>query len=109
MTPHDPHLTYLARTDFRGTHKLVGLTPADRNAHIYVLGKTGTGKSTLLESLMRQDLAHGEGFAVLDPHGDLVERVLAAVPPGSPPITHIYERSRRRPANGLQPTRIRPA
>jgi energy-coupling factor transporter ATP-binding protein EcfA2 len=74
-------LTYLARTDFRNTHKLVGLTPADRNAHIYVLGKTGTGKSTLLETLARQDLAHGGGFALLDPHGDLVERVLAAVPP----------------------------
>jgi hypothetical protein len=81
MSPHDPHLTYLARTDFRGARKLVGLRPADRNAHIYVLGKTGTGKSTLLETLARQDLAYGRGFALLDPHGDLVERVLAAVPP----------------------------
>jgi hypothetical protein len=80
MPSHD-QLTYLARTDFRNTRKLVGLHPADRNAHIYVLGKTGTGKSTLLETLARQDLAHGGGFALLDPHGDLVERVLAAVLP----------------------------
>jgi energy-coupling factor transporter ATP-binding protein EcfA2 len=81
-SPDDNQLTYLARTNFRNTQKLVGLKPADRNAHIYVLGKTGTGKSTLLETLARQDLAHGGGFALLDPHGDLVERVLAAVPPG---------------------------
>lgn len=47
---------------------------------MYVIGKTGTGKSTLLETLIRQDLAGGAGLALLDPHGDLVERVLAALP-----------------------------
>jgi type IV secretory pathway TraG/TraD family ATPase VirD4 len=48
-------------------------------AHLYVIGKTGTGKSTLLENLIRQDIAAGRGVALLDPHGDLVERVLASV------------------------------
>lgn len=47
---------------------------------MYILGKTGTGKSTLLETLIRQDLAKGHGLALLDPHGDLVERVLASLP-----------------------------
>jgi DNA helicase HerA-like ATPase len=47
---------------------------------MYVIGKTGTGKSTLLETLIRQDMENGEGLALLDPHGDLVEKVLAAMP-----------------------------
>ena len=47
---------------------------------MYVIGKTGTGKSTLLETLIRQDIASGQGLALLDPHGDLVEKVLAQLP-----------------------------
>lgn len=47
---------------------------------MYIIGKTGTGKSTLLETLIRQDIQAGRGLALLDPHGDLVERVLARVP-----------------------------
>jgi hypothetical protein len=57
-----------------------GSKRADRRAHLYAIGKTGTGKSTLLETLIRQDLINGEGLALFDPHGDLVERVVAAVP-----------------------------
>src|SRR5713101_3561925 len=81
VTPHPPNqLTILARTTFRNQHKLFGIKQADRQAHLYVIGKTGTGKSTLLETLIRQNLTAGEGVALLDPHGDLVERVLAKVP-----------------------------
>ena len=47
---------------------------------MYIIGKTGVGKSTLLETLMRHDLSAGHGFALLDPHGDLVEKVLAKMP-----------------------------
>ena len=53
---------------------------ADRLSHVYVIGKTGTGKSTLLETMIRQDVERGQGLALVDPHGDLVERVAAAVP-----------------------------
>jgi hypothetical protein len=47
---------------------------------MYILGKTGTGKSTLLQTLIEQDMRHGEGLALLDPHGDLIQNVLAAIP-----------------------------
>ncbi len=72
--------TYFARLDFRHHRIPFGIRRADRLAHLYAIGKTGTGKSTLLETLIRQDLANGEGLALLDPHGDLVERVAAHVP-----------------------------
>src|SRR3954447_8574629 len=58
-----------------------GIRRADRRGHLVALGKTGTGKSTLLESLIRQDIEHGEGVALLDPHGDLAERLLDCIPP----------------------------
>ena len=58
-----------------------GIRRADRRQHLYVLGKTGTGKSTLLERLILQDIAAGEGTALLDPHGDLALRLLDLIPP----------------------------
>lgn len=74
-------LTLIGRTTFRNQRRLFGLRHADRRHHLYVIGQTGTGKSTLLATLIRQDLVHGHGVALLDPHGDLAERVLATVPP----------------------------
>lgn len=82
MTAESNPLTFIGRIDFRGDNRLFGIRRADRRAHMYIIGKTGTGKSTLLEFLASQDIARGEGLALLDPHGDLVERVLAAVPEG---------------------------
>src|SRR5215475_14179689 len=76
----DKRITYFAQTNFRNERKEFGIKRADRRAHMYIIGKTGTGKSTLLETLIRQDIENGEGVALLDPHGDLVEKVLGAVP-----------------------------
>ena len=73
-------MTYLAQVDFRDDHRLFGIRRKDRRSHIYMVGKTGTGKSSLLASMIRQDIQNGEGLAVLDPHGDLVEKALAFVP-----------------------------
>lgn len=73
-------ITFIAATNFRDKHVRFGIKRADRRAHVYMIGKTGTGKSALLETLIRQDIEAGEGVALLDPHGDLVERVLAHVP-----------------------------
>jgi hypothetical protein len=58
----------------------IRLTPEQRVRHMHVLGASGTGKSTLLFNLIRQDIEHGEGIALLDPHGDLVDRVLGIIP-----------------------------
>jgi hypothetical protein len=57
---------FFARTNFRNERRTFGIKRADRRAHMYVIGKTGTGKSTLLETLIAQDIAHGEGVALLD-------------------------------------------
>jgi hypothetical protein len=75
-------ITYFAKTDFRNRQVLFGIKRKDRRAHMYILGKTGTGKSTLLETFIRQDLLSGHGLALLDPHGDLVGKVLSEVPAG---------------------------
>jgi len=65
---------------FRGTKKRINLDPEDRRRHVYAVGQTGTGKSTLLENMALQDMLNGEGFAFIDPHGDTAERLLAMVP-----------------------------
>ncbi len=69
------HPSYFARTNSRYGQRSFGIKQPDRLSHMYIIGKTGVGKSTLLETLVRQDLKAGRGFALLDPHGDLVERV----------------------------------
>lgn len=70
-------LTYLGRIHWRDDKRAFGIHPADRLAHMYVVGKTGTGKSSMVEFLARQDLESGHGMVLFDPHGDLVERVHA--------------------------------
>jgi ABC-type ATPase involved in cell division len=73
-------ITYLGRTTFRNRGIPFGIKESDRLSHMYVIGRTGTGKSTLLETLMRQDIAQGKGMAVLDPHGDLAEKIVVRPP-----------------------------
>jgi hypothetical protein len=78
--PPNSAISYFARIDFRNDRRLFGIKQADRLFHLYAIGKTGTGKSTLLETLIRQDIEAGRGVTLIDPHGDLVKRVAAAVP-----------------------------
>ena len=73
-------VSLFARTNVRHPHRTFGIKSVDRLSHIYVIGKTGTGKTTLLETILRQDIAAGRGVALIDPHGDFVERVAADVP-----------------------------
>ncbi len=65
---------------FRGAKKAIRLSLNDRRRHMYVVGQTGTGKSTFLENLALQDMLEGRGFAFVDPHGDTVEKLMAMVP-----------------------------
>ncbi|WP_051052552.1 type IV secretory system conjugative DNA transfer family protein [Bradyrhizobium liaoningense] len=77
---YQPSLTHLARTEFHGDKRAFGIKDEDRFSHVYIIGKTGTGKSTLLEGMALQDIERGCGLALIDPHGDLVERIAAQVP-----------------------------
>ncbi|MEA2701836.1 MAG: hypothetical protein QOE22_545 [Candidatus Parcubacteria bacterium] len=74
-------VTYFAATDSRGQRTPFGLKARDRNKHMYVIGKTGMGKSTLLENMAIQDMRNGEGLAFIDPHGETADRLLEYVPP----------------------------
>jgi hypothetical protein len=65
---------------FRGAKKAIRLSNQDRARHMYVVGQTGTGKSTFLENLALQDMLEGRGFAFVDPHGDTAEKLLSMVP-----------------------------
>lgn len=66
--------------EYRGLKKEVKLKEADRRRHLYVIGKSGSGKSVTLTNLIIQDIQEGKGVAVVDPHGDLVEAVLEHIP-----------------------------
>jgi type IV secretory pathway TraG/TraD family ATPase VirD4 len=77
---HDARISYFAATNFRNANTRFGIKQADRLSHIHILGKTGTGKSTLMETLISQDIEAGRGCALIDPHGDLAERVVARIP-----------------------------
>ncbi len=73
-------ITMLGATNFRGIRQEFGIKQIDRRRHMYVIGKTGQGKSTLLENMIYSDIQAGKGVAVIDPHGDLAEKVLDFVP-----------------------------
>lgn len=73
-------VTYFAATDSRGKRVPFGLKARDRSRHMYVIGKTGMGKSTLLENMAIQDIRNGEGIAFIDPHGETADRLLEYVP-----------------------------
>lgn len=70
----------LGYNEYRGRKTPVWMLRPDRRRHMYVIGKSGSGKSYHLTSLARQDIANGEGVCVIDPHGDLVDDVLAGIP-----------------------------
>ncbi len=75
----ESRITFFAETNFRDQRKKFGIRKRDRRYHIYVVGKTGVGKSTLLLNMLGQDIQNTEGLAVVDPHGDLIERALKVI------------------------------
>ena len=80
MLSDDNKVTYFAQTDSRNKRVPFGIKRKDRSRHMYVIGKTGMGKSTLLENMAIQDIQNGEGIAFIDPHGGTAEKLLSYVP-----------------------------
>lgn len=73
-------ITYFAKVGWRGDGRLFGIKQADKLLHTHIIGKTGTGKSTLIETMIKQDIQAGRGCCLVDPHGDLVEKVVKSIP-----------------------------
>jgi len=115
MTWNSDSITNIGIAFSRSGNRTFGIRLADRLQHIYVLGQTGTGKSTLLGNLMCQDLRHGHGFCLIDPHGDLAKQIAQDAPleaiiwniadPNCPygynPLTRASEKFRPLIASGL--------
>src|SRR3989338_705387 len=77
---NEEKVIYFAKHDYRGQGKTFGIKPNDRSRHVYVVGKTGMGKSTMLENMAIQDIRNGNGLVVIDPHGSFAETLLEFVP-----------------------------
>src|SRR3989338_4089115 len=73
-------ILYIGKSNFRGSEKIFGIRNKDRFQHMYVIGQTGTGKTSLLRNIAIQDIEAGRGVAVVDPHGEFVKSLLAAIP-----------------------------
>ena len=73
-------ISFFAKTNFRNQERVFGIKTDDRRRHMYVIGKTGMGKTNLLENLAIQDIKHGKGVAFIDPHGDTAEKLIKAIP-----------------------------
>jgi len=70
----------LGKNMFRGVDNVVRMAKSDRRRHLYTLGQTGTGKSTLMENMIYQDIINGDGVAFIDPHGTAIEAILGFIP-----------------------------
>ncbi len=73
-------INIFAETDFRNQKRRFGIKVDDRRRHVYIIGKTGTGKTTLLENMAIQDIQEGRGVGIVDPHGEFAEKMLDFVP-----------------------------
>ena len=74
------NVTYFGETDFRGQRRSFGIRNEDRSRHVYIIGKTGMGKSTVLENMAAQDIQNGEGMCFIDPHGSAIDTLLEYIP-----------------------------
>lgn len=76
----DKDLTVIGMTNFRNVSQQFGIKIDDRKRHVYIIGKSGTGKSTLIENMAVDDIVEGRGVIIVDPHGELADKALACVP-----------------------------
>ena len=115
MNHQSKRITYLGRKLGRQPHSVFGILQSDRLFHQFIIGQTGTGKSTLLLNMTRQDIAAGQGFCLIDPHGDLARSVGERLgsdglfwdtadvssPYGYNPLTYVVPERRPLVASGL--------
>jgi hypothetical protein len=73
-------ITFFAKTNFRNREVPFGIKTDDRRRHMYVIGKTGMGKTTMMENMVIQDIRNGHGVCFIDPHGDSIRKILDFVP-----------------------------
>ncbi len=76
-----PDVNYFAVTNFRNQMRKFGIKTDDRRRHMYVIGKTGMGKTTVMENMVLNDIYAGHGVGVVDPHGDFAEKIINFIPP----------------------------
>ena len=79
--PQNKEITYLGLSTYRDKNQLFGIKRKDRRQHVYILGKSGTGKSVLMFNMIIQNIKNGDGVCMVGPHGENVEAVLSAIPP----------------------------
>lgn len=80
MTDTNSEITFFAKTNFRNKEAIFGIKTDDRRRHMYIIGKTGMGKTNLLENMIVQDIQNGHGVAYVDPHGDTAEKLIKSIP-----------------------------
>ncbi|MBU0732233.1 type IV secretion system DNA-binding domain-containing protein [Patescibacteria group bacterium] len=74
-------ITIFGETNYRNQRRKFGIMQDDRRRHAYIVGKTGMGKSTMIENMVIDDIRKGNGLAIVDPHGDLAEKIIKFIPP----------------------------
>jgi hypothetical protein len=94
-TEGEDKITLLGKTNYRGMHQEFGIRADDRRRHMYIIGKTGMGKTTLLENMIFSDIQNGKGIGVVDPHGDLADKILDFVPPSRTNDVIVFDPSDR--------------
>ena len=77
----DPNVNFFGATNFRNQNRKFGIKTDDRRRHMYIVGKTGMGKTTLMENMVLNDIYAGHGVGVVDPHGDFAEKIINYIPP----------------------------
>ncbi|MBU1629780.1 type IV secretion system DNA-binding domain-containing protein, partial [Patescibacteria group bacterium] len=77
---HENEISLFASVNYRNQFRRFGIKTDDRRRHIYVIGKTGMGKTTLLENMVLSDILAGHGACYIDPHGDTAEKLLDYIP-----------------------------
>ncbi|MFH2013769.1 MAG: type IV secretion system DNA-binding domain-containing protein [Patescibacteria group bacterium] len=70
----------LGKNDYRGEEQIVRMADEDRRRHMYIIGQTGTGKTTMMLNMIKQDIENGKGVAFMDPHGSDIENILENIP-----------------------------